>query len=208
LGRAGALTVQYQYRQGEYGLGGNTTEQRVQIGASISRALSVTRRLEFRFAIAPSAIDLPPSTLTPLSGTLFRFEGDASVDYPVSRSWTVRGGYWRGLDYISVLSAPVFRDSGRFDVSGLLNERIDVVATAGYAAGTSALDRDSQNMDSYTGSVRARYSVSRSLAVYGQYLYYYYDLRGQTTLAPNLPRRFEQNGFRLGLMLWTRPVGR
>ena len=55
---------------------------------------------------------------------------------------------------------------------------------------------------------RGRYSVARSVALYVEYLYYYYNLHGQTALAPDLPSVFEQHGVRVGLMLWARPVGR
>jgi len=83
-----------------------------------------------------------------------------------------------------------------------------VSASAGYVVGESVLQRDNGHFDTYTGTVRARYSVTRSFAVYGQYLYYYYNLRGQAALAPDLPKVFEQHGLRFGLMLWARPLSR
>ncbi len=78
--------------------------------------------------------------------------------------------YQRGVEYIAVLREPVFRDVARLEMTGLLGRRVDVSASAGYFVGQSALSMNSEHFDTYTGTARARYSVSRSLAVYAEYL--------------------------------------
>ena len=50
--------------------------------------------------------------------------------------------------------------------------------------------------------------MKRSFALYSEYLYYYYDLRGQAGLAPGLPSVFEQHGIRVGFTLFVEPLGR
>jgi hypothetical protein len=209
IGRTGAVSAEYEYRRGEFGYGGRATEQRLRIGGEFAPALSQTRRATIRFNIAPSAIEIPESAATVIAtGTLYRLEGNASFEYPFLRSWSFGSSYRRGVEYIAVLREPVFRDAAHLEVSGLVSERIDVSASAGSSVGESALSRNNQRFDTYTGTTRARYAVSRSLAFYAEYLYYYYNLHGLADLAPDLPSRFEQHGVRVGLMLWARPVGR
>jgi len=209
VGRTGAFSIEYEYRVGEFGYGSRASEQRVRIGANYSPALSISRRAQFRFNVAPSAMQIPASAVNvAATGTLYRMEGEGAAEYPFLRSWLVGGSYRRGLEYIAVLREPVFQDAARLEVKGLVLERVDVSASGGYVVGASALQRDHGHFDTYTGTVRARYSVTRSVAVYGEYLYYYYDLRQQAALAPDLPKVFEQHGVRVGLMLWARPLSR
>jgi hypothetical protein len=209
VGRTGSFSVEYEYRTGEFGYGAQATEQRLRFGANYSPALSTSRRAQFRFNLAPSAIEIPASaTDVVATGTLYKMEGEASSEYPFLRSWSIGGSYRRGLEYIAAFRAPVFRDAARIELKGLARERVDLTASAGYVVGESVLQRDSQHFDTYTGTVRGRYSVTRSFAVYAEYLYYYYDLHGQTALAPDLPTVFEQHGVRVGLMLWARPFRR
>jgi hypothetical protein len=209
IGRTGSLFAEYEYRQGEFGLGGRTNEQRVRLGGDWMPALSRTRRSTVRFSVAPSVMEIPDSaTNTVVTGTLFKVEGDASLRYQFSRSWSAGGAYSRGVEYIAVLLEPVFRDAARLEVSGLLADRLDVSASAGMSVGASAFTDKRERHDAYTGTARVRYAVGRSLAVYGEYLYYYYRFHDLAGLAVNLPSRFQQHGVRAGLMLWARPVGR
>jgi hypothetical protein len=46
------------------------------------------------------------------------------------------------------------------------------------------------------------------MAVYSEYLYYYYDQAGVLRLAPGLPRVFEQHGVRVGFSLFAEALGR
>jgi hypothetical protein len=209
VGRTGSLSGEYEFRKGEFGYGGRGTEQRLRVGGVFTPALSQTRRATVRFNVAPSAIEIPESALyVGATGTLFKFEADGAVEYPFLRSWSVGGSYRRGVEYIAVLQEPVFRDAVRLALAGLVGPRIDVSASAGSSVGESVFSRDTQRFDTYTGTARARYGVTRSFALYGEYLYYFYNFHGQTTLSDDLPNRFEQHGVRAGVMLWARPVGR
>jgi hypothetical protein len=107
-----------------------------------------------------------------------------------------------------MLTVPVFNDAMRLELAGLIGRHVDVSASAGYVLGRSALSLDSQRFDAYTGTVRARYAFARSVALYTEYLFFYYDLGRQRALAPGLPPVYEQHGVRVGLMLWNRAVGR
>ena len=69
-------------------------------------------------------------------------EGEATAEYPFLRSWSVGGSYRRGLEYIAVLREPVFADAARFELQGLVNQRVDVSASGGYVVGESVLQQN------------------------------------------------------------------
>jgi hypothetical protein len=209
FGRTGVLSAEYEYREGEFGYGANTREQRLRVGAEFSPALSISRRAVFRFNLAPSVLEIPESAVNVIAtGAVYRLEGDVSAEYPVSLDWSFGGSYRRGFEYVPMLRSPVFNDAMRLELAGLMGRHVDVSASAGYVLGRSALSLDTQRFNAYTGTVRARYAVARSVALYTEYLYYHYDLRRQRALAPSLPPVYDQHGVRAGLMVWNRAVGR
>ena len=86
---------------------------------------------------------------------------------------------------------------------GSLTRRTDFRASATYASGESALNRrQGLIFDTYTGNVRLRYALTRSLALYTEYLYYFYDFTGNLQLAPGIPAGLERHGLRAGVTLW------
>jgi hypothetical protein len=44
--------------------------------------------------------------------------------------------------------------------------------------------------------------------MYGEYQYYYYDLRGTLQLLPGVPPGLNRNSVRIGMTLWVPVVGR
>jgi hypothetical protein len=208
IGRSVQFSAGYEYRVGEFGFGAVAHEHRVRIGGEYSRALSSSRRAQFRFSIAPSTMAIPDTARAATSGTLYRVEASTSVNYAFLRSWAIDGNYRRGVEYIAVLRTPVFQDAVRLQLGGLVTRRLDVFAMAGYSAGESALSAGNDSFDTYTGSVRGQVALGRAVAVFGEFLYYHYDMRGQSSLAPDLPSVFDQRSARVGMVLRTRPLGR
>jgi len=211
LARNAGLSVEYQYRTGEFGFGGPTKEHRLTIGAEYSPALSARRRATFRFDVTPATFELPESALNAfvtdaipgaVEGRLYRLQGEASVDYPFRPNWRATGNFRRGVEYLAVLNEPVFSNGARAELSGLISRRVDLLAAAGYATAASAITRNTQDLETRTGQVRIRYALKRSFAIYSEYLYYYYDLRGQARLAPDLPSVFERHGIHVGFMIF------
>jgi hypothetical protein len=219
------LSVEYQYLTGEFGFGGPTKEHRVTMGVEYSRALSARRRATFRLNVSPATLEVPESALNAVAtgpvrsvveGTvpnvadqwLYQLQGDATVDYQFRPNWRATGNYHHGIEYLAVLTEPVLTHGVSLGLTGLIARRVDVSAKAGHATGASALSYNTQNLDTSTGEVRLRYALKRSLALYSEYLYYYYDLRGQTRVALDLPSMFEQHSVRVGFMLFVEPLRR
>jgi hypothetical protein len=209
IGRTGAFSSEYEYRQGKFGYRGPATDQRIKFGADYAPALSVTRRAHFGFGLGVSRMDYSVPVAPDVSPqSRYRAEADLSASYLFFRTWSFGGSYRRGVQYVPVLREPVFKDAARLELGGLVNRHLDVTASAGYVLGQSALSRTTDRLSSYTGDVRARHTVTQVFAVYAEYFYYHYNLHGQAALAPDLPNALEQHGVRFGLMLWARPLSR
>jgi hypothetical protein len=225
MSRSGGFSIEYQYRTGEFGFGGLTKEHRLTMGVDYSPALSVRRRAIFHFNLAPSLLDIPESVLpvvdagaakSALDGhvpsaaepRLYRLQGEAGVTYPFRSNWRATGSYRRRVEYLAVLTEPVFTGAARAELTGLITRRADLMAAAGYVTGASAIPGSTLNLDTRIGDVRIRYALKRSFGLYSEYQYHYYDLRGQARFAPDLPSVFGQHRVSVGFMLFATPLGK
>jgi hypothetical protein len=129
-----------------------------------------------------------------------RLSGNHMISYDFGRTWQARLTYRRGVEYAAGISQPVLADGFSAVVEGLVTRRLDVVVSAGYSSGKSALNIESF-FDTYAGNARLRYALVPSLAAYVEYLYYFYDSHGSIPLAPGLPLGLERNGIRAGLTM-------
>jgi hypothetical protein len=224
VSRNGRLLLEYQYRTGEYGFIGQTDEHRVTMGVEYSRPLSGRRHATFRFNSSPAMLVLPESAVAaraalPIPAAegngpaavdprLYRMQGEASLDYQFQQHWRTAWTYRRSMEYLAMLPEPVFSDGARAELTGAINRRVGVSATASFANGQSAFSRAARHLETYSGYLRILFELRPSVGVFSTYQYYYYDLRGQARLASDLPSVFEQQGFRVGFMLWGRALGR
>jgi hypothetical protein len=197
----------YGYRTGAFGYGttaadDTAVEHLINVGIRYDRPLSPTRRTVLDFNIGSSVVNPSRSTGAQLEADrLHRVTGDVGVIWQFSKAWHARGAFRRGLEYVAGLSDPVFIDGYTASVDGLPLRRLDVSASAGYSSGASAVARDSLTFDTYTANLRVQFALVRSLAVVGEYLYYFYDLRNPP-LASSIPPRLERHGVRAGVTLW------
>jgi hypothetical protein len=208
-GRHSSVHGSYRYRAGEFGgtATGSSTVHGIEFGVAHSRVLSASRRADLRIGLGLSTNDAPIDGLgAPVGGRFYQVLADATLSYQLGRSWQANVAYKRGLEFVPQLREPVFVGGFTTSVGGLLTRRVDLLASASYAKGDSALYSQS-SFDTYTGSVRSRAAITRSLAVYLEYLYYFYDFGGNSLIAPGLSPRLERNGIRAGLTLWV-PVFR
>lgn len=211
LSRNTAMTFAYRYRDGDFGFiqGARATEHGLDVGWSYSRPLSLSRRAVFGIAIGGSTMNLSGAS-GPVSTTsdIRLLRSEATAGYQFRRTWTARGAYRRAFEYVPEFADPVAVDGFSALLQGLLSRRTELHVAAGYSSGKSALQRNNLMFDTYTGNIRVRYRVTSLLALYGEYLYYYYDFREQSALAPGLPRSLERSAVRAGLTLWLPLLGR
>ena len=206
VNRSTAITAHYRYHTGAFGYTNDleTTEHAIEFGVSYSKGLSPTRRASVRFSAGASAADVPQVTQT--GNAVFRQylgRGSADFEYQFQRTWQARANYRRGLEYVVDIPEPVFANSLGVGVDGLVTRRIDINLSAGYSSGASILNSSALAYDTYTGSIRVRYALSRLVATYAEYLYYFYDFAAGTPLLVGVPPGLERNGVRVGFTVWT-----
>jgi hypothetical protein len=230
LGPNTAAIGEYLYRNSEFARAGGVTtgetlaEHRFNIGMDYNRRLSANRRVIFGVLIGSSTTVVPglvaalepavpesaePAPPVPESAGGFavgdvdyrRISGQMTVGYEFGRTWKASAIYRRGVDQVAGLSEPISADRGTVSVEGLLARRVDIFASAGYSNGESALNPQGSAFDTYTGNVRLRYALTRTFATYVEYLYYFYDSRGSTPIAPGISSGLERKGVRAGLTL-------
>jgi hypothetical protein len=191
----------YHYSAGNFGYAGavDTDEHRLDLGFYYSRPLSASRRMNLGFNLGPAIVlsrDTP--VLLEVPDRMYRTSMDASLDYPVARSWSVRGTVRRGLEFVPGLAQPVYANGFTLGVDGLPNRRVEVGLAAGYSQGRSVLYAAS-DYDTYNASTYLQYAIGRSTAIRAEYLYYFYDFRGDLLLVSGAPRHLARNGVRIGL---------
>ena len=215
------FNIGYEHRAGQFAFRGYTTEHSAKLGFEVSQVLSRTRKAILRVNVLPTRVQLPDSALEGLAGALpedaalapgdvrsTRVSGEATVDIPFRLKWQTTASYRRSVEYLSVINQPVYADGARLEMKGLLTRRADLTISGGYVTAASAFYRTAQPLQTYTGQVAVRFALKRSLALSSEYLYYYYDLRGQAALSPGLPSVFEQHGVRLGAVVFLEALGR
>lgn len=204
LSRHSTVSLGYRFRNSDYyfSLGGRKTKEHgVDVRMDYTRPLSATRRATFGFSAGSALIDTPLA-IDPLGAfeQQYRFLGDAHAGYQFSRSWQVAGSYSRTFEYVPGLRDPVFADGFSAGLQGLLSRRWEMSASTGFSDGESVQDTESA-YSTYRVEARLRYAMTRNWAMYGEYLYYYYNFRNSTQLPPGVPPMLERNGVRLGLTL-------
>jgi hypothetical protein len=208
-----AVQIGYEYRTGTFGYGGmvepgaSATEHRMLVGFEHSHQLSATRRMIVDASFGSSVVIPSASADGSDQQRQYLPSGDVSVAWQFRESWQARGAFRRGLEYVPGLSEPVFANGFTANVSGLLTSRFDCAASARYSSGASAFGGDALTFDMYATDFRIRFAVTRTLAVYGAYLYYFYDFP-RNALAPGIPPGLERNAVRAGLTLWLPAVRR
>lgn len=199
----------YQYRNGTFayeiagaGPGLRTTEHLLTTGMDYTRPLSATRQLTLAFTVGTSLMDVPVAEEAGLDHeALRRFSGDFQLSWDFAPRWQARAAVQRGAEYLATLGEPVYQDSFSVALSGLVHDRVDVSVRGAYSNGQSALSRGSLLLETYSADARVQVALSRTLAAYGQGLFYHYAFDGGRTpagLAPNLDR----TGVRGGLTMW------
>jgi hypothetical protein len=200
------LRIGYTYKEAQYSAPQYSysrllrpTEHDLEVGIDYSRPLSPTRKATFAFSVGPRLEQgaLIDNLTTPTYG----MAADASMTYQMTRDWSAQGKYNRGVAFIDGLQAPVYTDAFTASVTGVLSRRTDLSLSAASSAGQLVQAGGSGPFTTYTGDARLRVAVSKTLATYIEYLYYYYNFQQGTPLPAGVPPGLTRNGLRVGLTL-------
>ena len=204
----------YDWGRGDYGSGVRAETHQVPIGIEYSLALSRTRRAAFRLAVTPTWLEGSPAIVDDAGAMLhprvFYVGGEASVTVPFRPNCAATARYRRSIQHLAIADEPLFSDAAYVELTGLLSRRVDFVVSGGFGQAAAATGPAlAQRLNTYTGHAAVRYAVTRSLALSTEYLYYYYNDKGQQVeILPGLPELFEQHGVRVGVVLFLEALGR
>jgi hypothetical protein len=210
--RRASLRFGYQYRTGDFGYAvadsGKTTEHSFNVGVGYVRALSPTRRMTFSFGLGPSATDAPSLALAGVdSERHYGVRGDLAFAYKFNRTWETRASYEQGLQYVPEFARAVNSRGVSATLHGLFSRTMDFSAGVGYSTGAPVALQNTSTFDTYTANARVRQAITTKMAVYVEYLYYFYDFAA-AVLPAGIPSSMERNGVRVGLTLWMPVLGR
>jgi hypothetical protein len=200
------LNVGYTYRRAQYYTGQFPTEHDVTFGLDYDRPISKTRRTHLRVGASTIMLDAPaPGDGTGILRRQYKTAADASLSRQFARSWQASGAYRRGVGFIEGFTTPVLTDGFSVNTTGLFSRRVDFLGSASYSVGEPVVAGESSGFTTYAGDVRMRVALNNRWALYGEYLYYYYDF-GRGFVPAGVPQRVSRNSVRAGLTMWM-PMG-
>ncbi len=91
-----------------------------------------------------------------------------------------------------------FTDAVVAHLGGLISRRLSFSATGSWAM-SSVGDVDSKNQRDQSASAQLNYGLTRMLALYAQYNYYFYRYDESVALDNRFPRNLDRHGVRVGL---------
>jgi hypothetical protein len=166
------------------------------IALDFNHALSLTRNTTIGFSAGTES--------TVIEGefrTRYRAVGDFSITHEMGRSWTLNGRYHRGTYYVETLPEPVFGDSARASLVGLLTRSLQFEAAATASLGSASLS-SSRHYNMYSGLVGLSAALNRHMNVGVDFTYYTYRFDEDFALDAGVPRNLDRRSLRGHLTLW------
>ncbi len=189
----------YGYRQARYGQLEEPIESHdLDLGVDYFRALSLTRRTTFTFGSGSAAVVRDRVDRDRL--IQYRLLINAALDRQMGQSWTATLAYFRGFRFVEEFSEPFSSDSVVASLGGYFNRRVSFQSSAGYSTGSLSSSR--RAFDTTYAAAMIQVALTRNLALYNQYFYYYYKFREGIVLPPGIHSSLDRRGVRVGLNLW------
>jgi hypothetical protein len=200
LDRGVKLRLGYTFKQALYSPVLHPTEHGVDIGIEYSRPRSRTRATAFGFSVGPQRVSAGSTGQE--SQQSYGTAADFWLRHQMNRTWSLEGGYHRGMTLTDVLQSPTYTDGFTTGVGGFFNRRTFLQISGGYSTGVMALTAAPSPFTTYTGHVRMEVAANKVLATYAEYFYYFYDFDSSIQLPLGVPHGLTRNGVRVGLTLW------
>ena len=198
--RNAGLRLGYSYRAGGYqyqSASDDVAAHNIDVGIDYARSLSIFRRTTFSFATGSSIVQVGDERF-------FRVIGDANLNHQITRSWTARLSYNRGVGYVGGFNEPFFTDGLTTAVGGFIGRRLNLNLTGAYVNGDMGVGAAGGNgVRTYSANFTAQYAFLQILAADFSAYSYKYDFDDPTIALPGgLPGQLERTGIRAGISLW------
>jgi hypothetical protein len=164
-------------------------------GLDFNRALSFSRRTMLSFGTGMTALDH-------YGQPDYRWSGSTRLDHDIGRTWKAMLGYHRGLRHIDTLADPIFSNSLRASVGGLVSRRLQVSTDAWASIGDAGFSEGDKRFDTYAGAVSVSYALTRYVGIGVRYARYYYHFDPAVVLPPGVPHDIDRQSLRAEVDLW------
>jgi hypothetical protein len=157
----------------------NYVNEILDVGVEFAKAFSMGRRTMFSFTTETSMVRQYEGARE------FRLNGTVGFERRFQRTWITQLSAIRATEFVPGFIGPVFTDRGRAVLAGYLAKRLlfDASAEGGQGAiGHGAIGRgavalvDTRRFISYTGNASLTFGLTRHFGVFGQYVYYHYQM--------------------------------
>lgn len=203
LTRNAKLRLDFRHRAGQYGIADDDREavlRDLNLGIDYDRPLSKSRRTFVSFGSGSGIVEGAERGVEP---NRLQVLGHAGLRHQIGRTWQGQVRYERGMHLVAGFTDPVTSDGVAASLAGTITSRIAVTATATGSTGWVGTAEADHEFLTYVGVGSLRVAVSRSLAIYGSYFYYFYDVGAQIAMRPGAQRTLERRGVQVGLIAWT-----
>lgn len=164
------------------------------VGIDYATALPLARRTTLSLATETSALRENEGKRH------FRLNGTVELAHGFQRTWRASIGAFRATEFLPGFAAPVFSDTVRAGVSGYLSKRFIFYGNLNGAQSQIGLESSGKYL-TYSGDTRLTFAVSRHFGIFGQYVYYHYQLPPTADSVVRLPRLSRQT-YSFGLQTW------
>ena len=192
LSHALGLHFQYARDQNQYAFAAAAApfvNETIDAGVDYGDTLSFARRTAFSFTTSTAATRY-------IGETHYRLNGSARLTRGFARTWSSWVGYNRDTEFRIGFIAPLLSDSIDAGLAGQLSWRARWSTGVGYTNGTIGFGSD--RFHTYTATSRLDFALNRTLAVFGQYGHYQYEVPpGSSTL--DLVPHFSRHTAMIGL---------
>jgi len=166
----------------------------VDVGIGYTRRLSSVRQFTLEGSVGLNKLE-------PAVDDEVNWRGSLRATYAMSRNWGASAGYLRTFESASGLFQPVWADYANAQVVGYVGRRLTLSFGAFYTRGNDVNFPESKFTDQ-GGQVRAQLGVSPNLAVYAQYMYYWYDFPPTFDLPEGMSPTLRRHRIQLGISTW------
>jgi opacity protein-like surface antigen len=216
VGRRSSANVAYQYRANEVRDVADplrSLEHSVDFSFDHRPHITSSRQARLNFKVGLSASDvpvrvseLPPGSVPDAEGPIiqtrqYTMHASAGINYPIGRDWTGYANYERGLAYVGLVE-PLNSNTVNAGIEGLLTRRLRFLTSAAYSQGSSL--RRTVVYNTYTGTGGLNFAITRGLALYADYQYYFYDFGSSVIeeIDETRPPDLERHSVRVGVAVW------
>jgi hypothetical protein len=134
---------------------------------------------------------------------MFRVLGNVGLQHEIGRTWTSRVAYTRDVGFVEGFVDPMLSDSVTAGIMGLVSRGINVLGSTTYSHGRPAnASLSGREHDAFAANVRVQKALSRTLALFGQYVYYKTNNGAAVQLSSPFAE-FDRQVVRGGLTWWT-----